>query len=320
MFSTRRQFLQTSILMSLGLTQLTGCSQLPPLKIARHIWPGYEFLYFAEKAGFYDGTGVEFLDTNSASESMAALLSGEVDGAALTLDEVLLCLDKGADLTIALVFDISSGADVVVSKPEINTIQQLKGKRIGVEVTALGNLILSKLLDQAGLVNDDVTVVFSTIDHHMTSWEKGDLDAIITYEPVASQLIKKGGKRLFDSRKMPDTIFDVLAVRTERIFSDQKRVCDVINGHFYGLDAFIKNPVDTAYRLAERMNLNGSEVLSAYHGLNLPTSTANHQLLAKDGRIKKVAHELSELMLQQQMLSKPVKLDKLTTTVCLSGA
>ena len=75
---------------------------------------------------------VTVLATNSAPQSLDLLASGKIDGAGLTLDEVLRALERGIDLSIILVCDISAGADVLLARPGINTLSALKGRRIGI--------------------------------------------------------------------------------------------------------------------------------------------------------------------------------------------
>ena len=310
---SRRQFLRTSLLVPLGAVALSGCSNAPPLSVARHVWPGYEFIGFAQQSGFHNSDSVAFLKTSSAFESMEAIITGQVDAAALTLDEVILCRSLGAPLKVVMVFNISSGADMLVAKRSITSLQGLKGQRIGSEDSTLSNLILNKLLKQAGLSRQEVTIVPVPILQQVDAWQQNQVDAVITYEPQASKLIQLGGKRLFDSRQMPETIFDVLAVRSDRLPLQESHVIELIDGHFKALDQFIKNPVDTAYRLAVSLSLTGDEVLKAYSGLQLPSRSLNVDFLAEGGRLVQVAAELSQLMQQQGSVSQPDDLQGLVS-------
>ena len=117
------------------LPVLLGCDQKlqDPLKIALHAWSGYEPLFMAEREGWLDKTRVRLIESHTAADSIAALKSGAVDGAGLTLDEVLRARAEGVPISVIFVCDISAGADVVLARPEITRIDQLKGKRIAVE-------------------------------------------------------------------------------------------------------------------------------------------------------------------------------------------
>jgi NitT/TauT family transport system substrate-binding protein len=60
------------------------------------------------------------LELLSNSDSLQALAAGTVDGAGLTLDEAIGARAAGLDMKIVLVFDISTGADVLLARPEIS--------------------------------------------------------------------------------------------------------------------------------------------------------------------------------------------------------
>jgi len=302
------------------LSSLASCelSATPPLIISSHIWPGYELMFLARQENWLPATGLTLNETSSATASMNALVAGEVDGAALTLDEVLRARAKGIQLSIVLVFDVSAGADVVLVRPDIQTLAELEGKRIGVEQSALGALMLHKLLAKAGLPISSVTQVAITGDAHQNFWHDEQLDAIITYEPTSTRLEAEGARRIFDSRDIPDTIFDVLAVKSDVISEKKQALCALVDGHFKARKQLHHNPQDASHRMAGRLNLAADDVLNAYRGLQLPDIYANHRLLT-DGQLLSAAKNVSQVMVEAGLLSKNDSLADLIRTDCLPG-
>ena len=175
---------------------LPACSsKTKPITIGLHIWPGYEPIPLARTLGWLDDKRVKLIQTNSATESISLLEQGKIDGAGLTLDEVLRTREKGIPLSVLLAFDISAGADMLLAKPKIKNIASLKGARVGVEDGALGALMLHEVLLTAGLKPEDVKTVSLTIDQHVEAWRHNEIDAIVTYEPAAGEIIKLGGNK-----------------------------------------------------------------------------------------------------------------------------
>lgn len=299
----RRQLLRSLIALSL-LPAVGGCKPTPPLTVASHVWPGYELMFLARSEGWLPGEALRLLETRSATDSIAALIEHRAEAAALTLDEVLRVRAEGIRLTVALVFDISAGADVVIAKPEIRQLADLKGKVIGAETSALGALILARLLTKAGLTKDDVSIVSIAPDSHLDAWRNRRLDVLITYEPTASRLLAEGARRLLDSRQFPETIFDVLAVRSDVAHQHEAALRALISGHFRGIQRLRQNPQDTAYRLAGRLALPGDRALQAFRGLQLPSLSENRSLLAPAGRLLAASRELNTLMLASGLLAK----------------
>lgn len=118
--------------LALGLI-LPGCGQSAPLKVAAHVWPGYELMFLAKEQGWLDPERVELVSTPFASSSLEALISGQVDAAAVTLDEVLSARDRGLPLTVVLVFNVSAGslmldkALLFVSAAELSMLMHSRG-------------------------------------------------------------------------------------------------------------------------------------------------------------------------------------------------
>lgn len=289
---------------------LSGCSGSGrPLTIASHVWPGYEFMFLAQREGWLPKTGLALLETPSSKESLQALAEGRADGAGLTLDEMLRARAQGLPLTAVLVFDVSSGADALLVRPGITRLQDLAGKIIGVEDTPLGQFMLHHVLTAAKLTLGDVTLIHQTNDQHLAVWKSGGLDALITFEPTASLLEAQGAHRLFDTRRIPDTVFDVLAVRSDALATHDDALRGLIAGHFRGLEHLRNNPQDAAFRMARRLKVPGQEVLQVFRGLDLPDLNANRRFL--NGTLADVARQLSGIMLTAGMLPAPDRLDRL---------
>lgn len=132
---------------------LAGCG-VPaprPLRVGTNLWLGYEPAYLARHAGYFSNDEVKLLDFTSSSEVIRAYRNGLIDVAALTGDEILKVCINQPDQRIILVCDYSNGADVLLAKPEIATLADLKGRRVGLETTVLGAYMLGRALEAAGL-------------------------------------------------------------------------------------------------------------------------------------------------------------------------
>lgn len=291
-----------------------ACEQPPPerLRIASNQWPGYEPLYLARELGYFDGTPVRLYELPSASEVINAFRNRAIDIAALTLDEALLLVQDDIDVRVLLVMDVSNGADVVMAKPAIKSLHELRGKRVGLESFALGAYMLSRTLDAAGLAPADIRVVPLTVDKHEEAYRSDMVDAVVTFEPVRSRLLKAGAHVLFDSSRIPNEIFDVLVVHADvyrRRPADMKLLA---NTWFRALDYLKENPQDASRRMAGRVDLGSVEFLEALQGLSLPDRALNLKLLGPDNPTLLVpARRLANVMLSQKLIERPVDPSKL---------
>lgn len=299
------------------LPLLEGCSSRP-LKIAAHPWLGYELLFLARQEGWLQGGNVQLIETASATDSLQALSNGTADAAALTLDEMLEARGSGIPLTAVLIFDSSSGADVVMARPGISSIQQLAGKRIGVEQSALGALVLQLTLQAAGLELSQVRVVPLTPNRHLDAWKTGQLDAVITYEPTALKLLANGAQIIYDSRSMPGMIFDLLATKPDLSITQASGLRAAVKAHFVAMEQLRHNPNDTAYRLADQLKLSPGQILEILRGLEIPSLEANQRYLGGAApALLATARILNNLMLKKGLLKRPDNLMHLVSNAYL---
>ena len=295
----RRAFLLRLAALAAGSVAVGACTSGAPMSVGIHPWPGYEPLYLARNFGWLP-EGVRLREGQTAGDSVAALQTGEVDAATLTLDEALSVRASGVALTVVLVFDSSVGADMVMARPSIRVPADVAGRRIAVERGAVGEVVLQKLLDAAGLEKADVTVLDLAPDRQLDAWRAGAIDVAIGYEPFSSLLGREGARRLFDSRQFPGIIFDVLAVRSDRLSALRAQVDALLVGHFRALTHLRVNREDALRRIAAWRGLSFDEAERSYTGLNLPDAAGNRSYLDPTGArgILRAARELNALMLR----------------------
>jgi NitT/TauT family transport system substrate-binding protein len=298
-------------LIMLCVFSITGCTKEPqtPLHIATNVWPGYEPLYLARSLGYFNESTVRFHEMTTSADVLKAFRNHAIDVAALTLDEALLLIQDGIDARILLVTNISNGADTIVSNPTIKTIQDLKGKRIGVESMALGAYVLSRALDKAGLTPRDVTIVPVAVQEHVRAYAAGKIDAVVTFEPAKTKIIALGGRSIFDSSQIPNEIIDVIVVRSDILQSKSRQIQELEEGWFKALEYLQKNPADAARRMGKREGITAAEFTESLKGLIIPDKNENERLLS--GALLVPATRLAEVMFQGKLLRKPVDLSRL---------
>lgn len=288
------------------------------LLVGTNVWPGYEPLFLAQGLGKMPGDKVRLVEYSSATQVARALSNGVVDAAALTLDEALRVAALGVDVDVVLVLDISAGGDVILAHPEFKDFHALKGRRIGVESTALGGFLLQRALDLHGMTRDDITVVSLEVDEHEQAVLQQTIDAVITFEPVASRLRSAGLVEVFSSNEIPGEIVDVLVVRSERVAQHLDALKLLTNAWFDALDYLSNEPADAYRRMAPRLNTSAKQVASSLKTLHFPTRLENMDYLRDQGalqrtidRILPVLQAFDDVRLEDagHQIANPVLLD-----------
>ncbi len=288
------------------LAVLAGCAQPAgtPFQIATNVWVGYEPLYLARSLGKLDPREFRLVEMANSTDSLRALRTGMVEAAALTLDEVYTLLQDNVDLRLVLVADVSNGADAILGRPGVASLPALKGRRVGVENATVGGYLLSRALEKVPLRPEDLTVVPLTEGEIEEAFRKGAVDAVVTFEPVRSRLLAEGAVALFDSRRIPDEIFDVLVVRAEAARRYPEYIERLRAAWFEALGYLRGNPRDAVRRMAPRMGITPEAFQSALLGLSFPDRDAETKL--RSGGILGPARRLAELMVRNRLLRRPV--------------
>jgi len=101
---SRRRFLALGLAAGL-LAIVPACvpsSLPPPLRVGTNVWPGFEGFYLARDLGYFDDTPVQMVEFGSSSEVLRAYRNGDLEVAALTLDETLLLAETNPQVRIVL--------------------------------------------------------------------------------------------------------------------------------------------------------------------------------------------------------------------------
>lgn len=248
---------------------LSACQPVPvpPAKLGMNPWVGYDPLVLARDQGLLDRTRTKVVELSSNAETLRHFRNGQLDAAALALAETLRLADEGVDVRIVAVLSSSAGADQVLALPEITRPQQLRGRSIAVERSTVGTLMLQRLLRAAGLTPNEVTVHHIEAPMQLAAVRQGQVDAVITFEPMAGALRASGLRPIFDSRQMPGDIVDVLVVHDSLLAHHREQVDAMVLGWRLGLRAMLSEPARHARTLAAGIDLTPDEYLATFKGL-----------------------------------------------------
>lgn len=153
----------------------------------------------AAEGKFSEATGwdVEWRKFAAGTDVIAAMASGDIKLAELGSSPLAIAATQGVDLQMFMLAQVIGTAESLIVRDgaEIETIEDLKGKRIATPVGSTAHFSLMGVLAKAGLTPDDVTIMSMPPDQIAAAWEQGAIDAAFIWEPVQSQ-ITKTGKRL----------------------------------------------------------------------------------------------------------------------------
>lgn len=165
--------------------------------------------------------------------------------------------------------------------------------------------MLSRALERAGLTYRDIKIVPLEIDEHYRAFIKNKVDAVVTFEPVKSKLLRRGGRIIFDSSQIPNEIVDVLVVEEVYIKKYPDVVQEVVKGWFKALKFWEGNPDKAITVMAKREGLTPEQLKNAFNGIKIPDIKENLTLIdRKNPELRQVAYKLLTVMRTNELIGE----------------
>ncbi|HEY9100571.1 NrtA/SsuA/CpmA family ABC transporter substrate-binding protein [Chitinimonas sp.] len=173
---------------------------LPPVQITIATNVGYAAscpVIAAKAKGYFadQGIAITIQPQTSGKASMEALLQDKAALATVADIPVMFAgLNRQPVSVIATVFRTEKDHGIVGRKDRgINTLGDLKGKRIGATLNTSGHFALNALLNRQKLAPSDVTIQNYTPAELAPALLNGEVDAIATWEPILDTSLKELG-------------------------------------------------------------------------------------------------------------------------------
>ena len=255
---------------------IAAAAQGEPLKIAYSDWPGWVAWQVGIDKGWFKEAGVDVnFEWFEYVPSIEAYSAGKFDAVSMTNGDALVTGATGAPSKAIIINDYSNGNDMIVAKPGIESVKDLKGKKIGVEIGFVDHLLLLKALEANGMTESDVTLVNVPTHETPKAFASGDVDAIAAWQPNSGQALKAvpGSNAIYTSKDVPGLIYDVLAVNPASLSArgdDWKKVAQV----WYKIVDYIYDPktrADAIKSMAARVNLLPEEYAAFVDGTKILT-------------------------------------------------
>lgn len=298
----RLSFLVITVVMLIGLSLAgTGLEQgyaASPFKLTVNSWVGWGPLFIAKKKGFFEGLDVRINFIEDAGARRSAMISGQVDGYASSVDNLAIDATFGVTGKTVMCFDESAGGDGIVAKSEV-TWENLKGRKVAVQTGLPGHFLLLSVLAKHGLKPSDIAIVDLDADKAGSGFVAGTLDVAVTWEPWISQAAAMaGGKKLITTAELPGLIVDTLVVRDPVLQARPDDVRRLMRGWFKALEWYTAHPEEGNGIIAAAYKLKPKEVKGMVAGVRFYDLKRNREFMGtvtNPGPIYQVFREASTL-------------------------
>jgi len=285
----KRRSLLTTILFFAMLTTTVSCgnpgtksSDAPPaksdIKVGFSAWPGWFPWQVSQDKKIFEANkvAVDLKWFDGYVESITTLAAGQIDANSQTLGDTISSVAGGADQVVVLVNDNSTGNDKIIVRSGINSIADLKGKKVAAEEGTVDHFLLIQGLKKEGLTAKDIQFVPLETGKAAAAFVAGQVDAVAVFAPFTTQALKlKGSKELFSSKDFPGSISDHLVVSRKFLEAHPDKVQAMVDSWFATLDVIKADPEASIAIMSKRAGVTPAEYKEYADGTKIFTIEEN---------------------------------------------
>jgi taurine transport system substrate-binding protein len=319
---------------------LAGCSvdrsgdqaDRPTIRIGYQSFPSGDLIvknsrWLEEKLPNYN---IKWTKFDSGADVNTAFIAKELDFGALGSSPVARGLSAPLNIPykVAFVLDVAGDNEALVARngSGINTIAELKGKRIGTPFASTAHYSLLAALSQNGLSANDVQLVDLQPQAILAAFDRGDIDAAYSWLPTLDQL-RKNGKDLITSRQLAKDgkpTLDLGAVSDEFASAHPDVVDTWRQQEARALKLIHDDPAAAAKAIAAEIGLSPDEVAGQLkQGVYLtPEQVASPEWLGSEGKPGNIAVNLqsaSQFLADQKQIPSAAPLQTFQDAIYTKG-
>ncbi|MBD0862281.1 ABC transporter substrate-binding protein [Gordonia sp. zg691] len=194
---------------------LAGCSvdnsgsdsSKPTIRIAYQSFPSGDLI--VKNNGWLEEAlpdhNIKWTKFDSGADINTAFVAKEVDFAAIGSSPVARGLSAPLNIPyqVAFVLDVAGDNEALVARDGtgIDTVADLRGKRVATAFASTAHYSLLAALNEAGVNPKDVDLIDLQPQASLAAWQRGDIDAVYTWLPTLDEL-RQDGKTLVASRQL----------------------------------------------------------------------------------------------------------------------
>ena len=235
--------------------------------------------WYALEKGIFEkyGLKVNLIQISGSSKAMSALISGDVSICQMSGNAVINAVAAGKDaVMIAGIYNTYPA--VLVARPEIKTVDDLRGKKIGTDAVSSASEVATRLaLQKMGLQPGiDVNVIeVGTEPDRVAAFRAGQIDAMLTTAPYLHQLRADGVSVLFDFGKVGLPYVHTSLITTRKFIQENRPVVlNFMKAIIESISLMKADPAGTQEVLAKYIGLDpvadAADLSDAYDNIILP--------------------------------------------------
>ena len=162
------------------------------LRLGIFALPTHYLMQVFDDMGLYEqnGANVELVFFPGGADCIQAFTAGQLDMIAFAAPDAIPALVNGVDFKIISVYDKSYGLDGIAARSDIETVADLKGKKVCVGDQGSGSEVnASQIIAAAGMSYSDFDVQYLSFSEASTAMQNGTVDAAFATSALPNSAI-----------------------------------------------------------------------------------------------------------------------------------
>ncbi len=310
-------------LLAVAALALTGCSvdksggdsDKPTIRLAYQSFPSGDLIvknnhWLEDSLPDYN---VKWTKFDSGADINTAFVAKQIDFGAIGSSPVARGLSAPLNIPyqVAFVLDVAGDNEALVARngTGINTIADLKGKRVATPFASTSHYSLLAAINHAGINPAEVNLIDLQPQASLAAWQRGDVDAVYTWLPTLDEL-RKTGKTIVTSREVAawgKPTLDLGVVSTQFAQEHPDVVDKWRQAQARALKQIHDDPASAAKAIAAQLNTTPEDATNQLkQGIYLTVDEVTSPTwLGTDGKPGNIAdnlHSAAEFLAQQQQI------------------
>lgn len=263
------------------------------------------------------GVNVNIVQFDSGQDVNTALAAGSIDISELGSSPTALGISSDVDYQVFWIGDIIGSAESLVVKNDsgINSLSDLKGKKIATPFASTAHYSLLNALKLEGISESEVTLLDLQPADIYAAWTRGDIEAAYVWYPVLSQLLEDGSILTGSDKLAEQGIItaDLNVVRTEYAEKNPDVVTNYVKAQIKANDILLNEPDKAAEEISQILEISKEDAASQI--TQFKYLTAEEQLDYLNNQIADTLKLTADFLVEQESIKSAADLDTFKSKV-----
>lgn len=224
-------------------------SNVTPIRLAIHEWPGFAPAVYAETLGLYRkyDVPIELTFATGTAQGEELFLNEKVDGITTVLPDLILLRAGGSHAQVLLFTDSSEDADALIAQAKFASVPQLKGQTIGIDrLNSFSHVFVLKILEKYGLTERDVFFQVVPSELVTVALQNNEVQAAHAWDPGLGIALAQGFKKIATTKEVPGVILDGIVFREDLLRKNPEIFKRFLKAFYEAQEKMLDNPLAAA--------------------------------------------------------------------------